>query len=193
LISEFILDSNIGGGSKMPPSPARRLLLWQLLFRAYFNFCYFEDLGSYYIWADRIVRILSGLSACAALTAFFPNQFPAAWKCFVLLSATASVTSVALAFASDAGTLGEIKLGWLECANARQLKWALTEDGAELTEQDLKDLQTAETKLEHSARRFPRMKWLVIKAQDEACELLGVPKLSELSQGAASAQIKPAT
>ena len=158
---------------------ARHELLWRLLYKAHVNHFYFERLASWYVWLDRFVRLLAALAACATLAKFFTDEAPESWQAFLMVTAVASVVSAIMGFAADSASLCEIKIGWLECSHNRDRKWAFVRDGADVTNADIMELQEAERRLEGSAKKFPKIGFLVRKAQDDACRRLGVPTRRE--------------
>src|SRR3954463_11589673 len=105
-----------GGTSATKPDQPFRDELWQLRFKAYVNYFYFERLASWYLWADRGVRLLAGASASATLAKFFSEKVPGPWSAFILVTTSATLLSTIIGFATDATTLAEIKVGWLEAS-----------------------------------------------------------------------------
>jgi hypothetical protein len=154
-----------------------RLRVWKNLYRAEVNVRYFAQLCPWYRTVERAIAILSAITASAAVTKWaIWQQLPGSLEAFSGFTAVLTIVTATTNLAARCLAIVDLQTKWLAQKNAWESAWSKIGNGDLVTDATADDIARAEvelTKLEAGMFEFGRLRR---KAQDAACDALGVAR-----------------
>jgi len=151
--------------------------IWRNLYRAEVNARYFGLLCPWYAIVERAVAIVSALSASATVTKWaIWTSLPGSLSVFSGATAVLTIITATTNLAGRTTAVVDLRSKWTLQKSAWESAWAKARNGHLVTEDEANAIAKVEadlTKLELGMFVFGGLKH---KAQDEACDALGVDR-----------------
>lgn len=164
------------GAPQSATPPAVRELLWRCRFKAHVNVRYFTNLHRWYAVGARWSALSAALTACATVAGLKVwEQHPTIWTSVTAATAVLGVVSAVLNFPKESETLADLRAKWVVSQQRWDRAWAEAAS-VPASVAIVEKLQRAEADLEEKGSAFPTWSRLVDRAQDEACDALGIER-----------------